>query len=70
MAESDSPTSRTRRRGHRYRDVAKILNCSERHVIREVQAGKLKVVYIGQRSPRIFDDALDAYVAGQGGSHA
>jgi hypothetical protein len=44
-----------------------MLNCSERHVMREVQAGKLRVTYIGERSPRIFDDALDAYVAAQGG---
>lgn len=61
----DTPTTRSRGRAHRYKSVAKILDVSVRHVIREVQAGKLKATYIGERSPRIFDDALDAYVRGE-----
>ena len=61
------PTSRSRGRAHRYQTVAKILDVSVRHVIREVERGKLKVTFIGPRQPRIFDDELDRYVAAGAG---
>jgi excisionase family DNA binding protein len=60
----ENPTSRSRGRGHRYQTVAKILDVSVRHVIREVERGKLKVTFVGPRQPRIFDDELDRYVQG------
>jgi excisionase family DNA binding protein len=57
----DKPTSR-RGRAHRYREVAQILSCSERHIIREVQSGRLKATRLGGRVVRIFDDSLDQYL--------
>jgi hypothetical protein len=69
--ESNSETigSRSRGRAHRYRGVADILDMSERQVIREVRAGRLKVDYIGPKMPRVFDDSLDEYVKrSQGGA--
>jgi excisionase family DNA binding protein len=61
------PATRSRGRAHRYREAAKILNVSDRHIIRLIRDGKLKATYLGPRSPRIFDDAIDAYVAAQEG---
>jgi excisionase family DNA binding protein len=56
-------TSRPRGRAHRYREVAEILNCSERHVIRLVRQGALRADRLGPRVIRIFDDSIDQYVA-------
>jgi excisionase family DNA binding protein len=67
QSDSPTPTLHNRGRAHRYRDVAKMLNCSSRQVMRLVEAGKLKATYISERCPRIFDDELDKYVAAQGG---
>jgi len=55
--------SRPRGRAHRYREVAEILNCSERSVIRLVRQGLLRADRIGRRVVRIFDDSIDQYVA-------
>jgi excisionase family DNA binding protein len=55
--------SRPRGRAHRYREVAEILNCSERSVIRLVRQGLLRADRIGPRVVRIFDDSIDQYVA-------
>jgi|GEM_PF-884852 len=55
--------SRPRGRAHRYREVAEILNCSERSVIRLVRQGLLRADRIGPRLVRIFDDSIDQYVA-------
>ena len=49
--------SRPRGRAHRYREVAEILNCSERSVIRLVRQGLLRADRIGPRVVRIFDSA-------------
>jgi excisionase family DNA binding protein len=59
------PATRSRGRAHRYKEAAKILNISDRSVIRLIRTGKIKVTYLGPRSPRIFDDAIDAYLAAQ-----
>jgi len=56
---------RERGRAHRYRDAAKILNVSERQIIRYVRAGKLKADKLSARVIRIFDDSIDAFVAGE-----
>jgi excisionase family DNA binding protein len=55
--------SRPRGRAHRYREVAEILNCSERSVIRLVRQGLLRADRIGPRVVRIFDDSIDQYAA-------
>jgi excisionase family DNA binding protein len=63
------PATRSRGRAHRYRDVAKMLNCSPRSVMRLVESGQLKAVYLGPHSPRIFDADIDAFIAAQGGDN-
>jgi excisionase family DNA binding protein len=55
--------ARIRDRGHKYREVAEILNISERQVIRLARSGALKVTRMGPRCVRIFDSAIDSYLA-------
>jgi excisionase family DNA binding protein len=64
MTTKDMGT-RSRGRAHSYADVAKILQVSEREVIRMVRRGELKADKFSARVVRIFDDSLDAYVERQ-----
>jgi hypothetical protein len=41
-------------------------NCSPRTVDRKISAGELKVILIGERTPRIHENEIEAYEA----SHA
>ena len=59
---TETLSSRNRGRAHRYREAAQILNCSERHIIREVRSGRLKADKLGERVVRIFDDSIDSYL--------
>jgi excisionase family DNA binding protein len=56
--------SRARKRGraHKYKDVAEILNCSERHIIRLVHSGELRSTKLSSRCVRIFDEDIEAYL--------
>ena len=70
MTTTERPGTRNRGRAHRYGDAAQILGISERQVIREVRAGRLKADKLSERVIRIFDDSLDAYVERRrGGDH-
>jgi hypothetical protein len=67
MTTTTEPATRSRGRALRYREAAAILKMSTRQLAREAAQGKIKVTYLGPKSPRFFDDAIDAYVAEQGG---
>jgi|RhiMetdeSRZDD1v2_1073273.scaffolds.fasta_scaffold138762_3 excisionase family DNA binding protein len=60
---TDTLRVHNRGRAHRYREVAQVLNCSERHVIRLVRGGQLRADRLGARVVRIFDDSIDEYLA-------
>ena len=48
----------------RVSEVAKLLAVSVTHVRRLIHSGKLQVVWVGQRSPRIPESALAAFLRG------
>jgi excisionase family DNA binding protein len=59
---TEIPTLNKRGRAHRYSEVAKMFDVSERTIIREVRSGRLKADRLGARIVRIFDDSIAQYL--------
>jgi excisionase family DNA binding protein len=51
---TEIPTLNKRGRAHRYSEVAKMFDVSERTIIREVRSGRLKAYRLGARIVRIL----------------
>lgn len=53
---------------YKIKQIAEILNCSERHVWTLITNNELKIIKIGSRSTRISDSDLQSFVAQKSGA--
>lgn len=51
---------------HTIAEAAGIMRCSENSVYRLVETGRLRAFRVGRRGWRITEDALNAYMGGDG----